>query len=455
MSTEPTTTEQPAIKPSHIVQLEIENVKRLHAVNITPEGHLMVIGGNNAQGKSSVLDSIAMILGGKDEVPAAPIHQGETKARIVADLGDIVVTRTFSAAGGTNLTVKMKDGSPVAGPQTILDKLTAKVVFDPFAFIRLDPKSRAETLRKILGLDFTGLDAKKAKAFTERTVVNRELEQLRTTVAAMPVFKDAPAEEQSTAELVAQITEAGAHNAGKGLLKVQLDAAERAFTESLSQLGNQTREVAELEARLVEAKKRLDATKQTHGKNTEEVEAARAKHNDFKVTDVAPLTARLTELEATNAKVRQNKERATKVADGQAKKAKSDELTKVIESVDAERTKLLKSAKYPVDGLGFSDSGVTYNGLPFEQSSSAEQLRISVAIAAATHPTLRVMLVRDGSLLDENSLKLLGELAKEHDLQVWVEKVGIGKECALVIEDGSVMSAEALAAARAAKENKI
>jgi hypothetical protein len=439
MSTESATTEQPAIKPSHIVQLEIENVKRLHAVNITPEGNLMVIGGNNAQGKSSVLDAIAMILGGKDEVPAAPIHQGETKARIVADLGDIVVTRTFTMAGGTSLTVKMKDGSPVAGPQTILDKLTAKVVFDPFAFIRLDPRARAETLRKILGLDFTALDAKKAKAFNERTVVNRDVEQMRTVVAAMPVFKDAPAEEQGTAELVAQITEAGAHNAGKGLLKVQLDSAERAFTESLTNLGNITREVAELEARLADAQKRLVATKEAHDKNTQDAEAARTKHNDFKVVDVAPLTTKLTELEATNTKVRQNKDRATKVSEGQAKKAKSDELTKIIESVDAERTKLLKSAKYPVAGLGFSDSGVTYNNLPFEQSSSAEQLRISVAIAAATHPTLRVMLVRDGSLLDENSLKLLGELAKEHDLQVWVERVGKGAECSVIIEDGSVL----------------
>ena len=52
-----------------IVTLEAENIKRLKAVEITPEGNLVVVGGKNAQGKSSVMDSIAYALGGKKLVP--------------------------------------------------------------------------------------------------------------------------------------------------------------------------------------------------------------------------------------------------------------------------------------------------------------------------------------------------------------------------------------------------
>ena len=48
-----------------ISRLEVENVKRIKAVTVEPSAQgLTVIGGNNNQGKTSVLDSIAWALGG-------------------------------------------------------------------------------------------------------------------------------------------------------------------------------------------------------------------------------------------------------------------------------------------------------------------------------------------------------------------------------------------------------
>ena len=47
-----------------IIELQAENVKRLKAVDITPDGTLQIIGGRNAQGKSAVLDSIWLELSG-------------------------------------------------------------------------------------------------------------------------------------------------------------------------------------------------------------------------------------------------------------------------------------------------------------------------------------------------------------------------------------------------------
>lgn len=48
-----------------INKLEIENVKRIKAVKIEPtKNGLTIVGGNNNQGKTSVLDSIAWALGG-------------------------------------------------------------------------------------------------------------------------------------------------------------------------------------------------------------------------------------------------------------------------------------------------------------------------------------------------------------------------------------------------------
>ena len=105
----------------------------------------------------------------------------------------------------------------------------------------------------------------------------------------------------------------------------------------------------------------------------------------------------------------------------------------------------MAAAAFPVVGLGFNDNGVTFNGVPFSQASSAEQLRVSVAMGLALNPTLRVVLIRDGSLLDDDSLAMVATMAAEKDSQVWIERVGHGEETSVVIEDGAVMAQKAVA----------
>jgi len=80
-------------------------------------------------------------------------------------------------------------------------------------------------------------------------------------------------------------------------------------------------------------------------------------------------------------------------------------------------------------------------GVPFSQASSAEQLRVSVAMGLAMNPTLRVVLIRDGSLLDSASMQLIAEEAAKNKAQVWVERVSEdGAGCTVVIEDGMVQA---------------
>ena len=91
-----------------------------------------------------------------------------------------------------------------------------------------------------------------------------------------------------------------------------------------------------------------------------------------------------------------------------------------------------------MDGLGFDESGVTYQGVPFSQASSAEQIRISLAMAMALNPRLRVIRILDGSLLDEDSMTAIRDQVAERDFQVWIERVADPAESAVVIEDGQV-----------------
>ena len=60
-----------------INSLEIENVKRVRAVKIVPtQNGLTVLGGRNNQGKTSILDSIAWVLGGNRFRPSNPQREG-------------------------------------------------------------------------------------------------------------------------------------------------------------------------------------------------------------------------------------------------------------------------------------------------------------------------------------------------------------------------------------------
>jgi hypothetical protein len=155
--------------------------------------------------------------------------------------------------------------------------------------------------------------------------------------------------------------------------------------------------------------------------------------------DLGPFRARAAEAEGTNAKIRKNAERAELVKRYKAAKEQAGALTKAIEACDAKKREDTNTAKWPINGLGFDTAGgVTLNALPLENASSAEQLQVSVAIGLALNPKLKVLLIRDGSLLDSESLSKVAEMATKADAQVWLERVGNDGQTSVIIEDGEV-----------------
>ena len=115
------------------------------------------------------------------------------------------------------------------------------------------------------------------------------------------------------------------------------------------------------------------------------------------------------------------------------------ELTKKLEQLDADKAAKLQGAKFPVAGLGLTDDGVTFEGLPLAEVSASVQLRVSIAIGLALNPTLKVLLIRNGNLLDDDSLKLVAEQAAEAGAQVWMEYVtSDAGDVSVMLEDGHV-----------------
>jgi len=426
-----------------IIKLSAENVKRLVSVEITPKGNVVVLGGKNGAGKSSCLDALEWAIGG-DPKAKMPVRRGEEKARIVVDLGDIVIHRRFTAVGGTSLTITNADGVKQTSPQTILDKLFSKIAFDPLQFSRSKPKEQAEILRSIVGVDFSVKDAERQKAFDERTVVNREITSLQSRLAVVPKHEDVPLVEESVGEILEEQKKASESNASNralrekvAVVKQQLADAEEAITdyeglckEAEKEIERWKKVLAERKNGLADAKKQLPAVQAALKESQETV----AKFQDI---DLGQFRERVARVEQTNRMVRENKARAELVQQLKAKTTESDKLTDRLDKIDSEKRKAAMDAKYPIEGLAFDTAGgVTFNGIPFDQCSSAEQLKVSVAIGMALNPRLRVLLIRDGSLLDDANMKVLADMAKDGDYQIWIEQCRVDGNTSVVIEDG-------------------
>jgi energy-coupling factor transporter ATP-binding protein EcfA2 len=410
---------------SKIVRLEAEAFKRIRAVEITPAGNIVQIKGANGSGKSSCLDAIAAAIGGEKLSPEVPIKRGETKAHVTVELENLIVTRRWTDKG-SYLEVSGKDGGVFKSPQKILDSLVGALSFDPLSFTRLAPDKRAKLVADLVGVDLSLLDAERKKVFDERTVVNREAARLAAQVPA-PVVGEVPDEEVSVEAILDELQAAEE-------TKRANDKKRGAVAELVKKGKEKADAIVKLKADLAKAEEELAKLRADH-------KTASTEAKDLTDPDVAAIRAKSASLKETNASVRQKKERSRLQAAAEAKKAEADELTARLGEIDAEKEAKLKSAKFPVDGLSLSDGDLMLNGLPFDQASSAEQLRVSLAMGLALNPKLRVVLIRDGSLLDEKSLAMVAEMAKAADAQVWLETVGTEGPAGILIEDGTVAAA--------------
>lgn len=412
---------EPAIG-RRIIELRAENFKRLRAVSIATGGRSVVIGGRNGQGKSSTLDAIWAALGGAKGAPKDPVRRGEELSKICVDLGDLVVTRVFRPGGGTKLEVATREGAVMKSPQAVLDRLVGELSFDPLAFARMPAKEQAEVLRRLAGIDLADLDKRIHEAFTERTVANRQAKQAEASHAALGARPE-PVERVDVSELTRELAEVGEHND-------RWREAGRKHNDARAALHAARREVAELELRLAEAQEQKLAAEA----------ALAATPEPGHRRDPEPIMAKMAAADATNRQAEALDRWVASEAGVSKHRAAAESLDEKVAALRAERDEAIRSATYPIDGLLVTDDGVTYQGVPLSQASQAEQIRISSAIGMALNPSLKVLLIRDGSLLDEDSLAALLKQADAAGCQLWVERVGRGG-VGVVIEDGEVVDA--------------
>lgn len=436
-----------------IIKLQSENFKRLVAVEITPSGNMVEITGRNGQGKTSVLDSIWVALAGLEGSPRQPIRKGELEARIILSLGtdkpELIVTRTFRPGKNSDitskLTVESAEGARFPGPQAVLDKLLGALSFDPLAFDRMSAKQQFETLRAFVpGVDFAAIDAANKADYDQRTAINRKAKEANAAAATItidPTLADAALVDES--ELTAKLEAAGKHNTDIETRKANRQRMQGEIGAITQAVANMRKHAADLERQAAELKANAQAQEDDTARKQARLDAA---GNLAEPIDTKALVAEINAARQRNAQVldhqkRKNARREMLEA-AQKAEAQAQALTEAMDLREAKKRDAIAAAKLPIDGVTFGDGEILLGGVPWNQASDAERLRASMAMAMATNPTLRIVRVRDGSLLDDDSMKLVAEMAEKNDSQVWLERVDSSGRVGIVLEDGRVKPTE-------------
>lgn len=404
--------------------LELENVKRIKAVKIDPKQNgLTIVGGDNNQGKTSVLDSIAWALGGDKNKPSNAAREGSTIPPVlkVTLSNGIIVERK-----GKNSSLKVTDPSGKKAGQNLLNSFIEQLALDLPKFMNKTNKEKAEVLLNVIGVgeQLAVYQKQENELYQERLTVGRIADQKAKFAKEQPFFEDAPKDLVSPQDLINQQQAILAQN-GENQRKREK------VTQYEYQVKTLTDEVARYEQMLNQKKEELN-------KATYDLSVAKTDALDLLDQSTDELEKNLAEIEETNRKVRANldKEKAEEEAKGY--KSQYDNLTNQIEDVRKQKYDLLNNADLPLPELSIEDNELTYKGKKWDSMSGSDQLRVSTAIVRKLNPDCGFVLLDKLEQMDLRTLTEFNTWLEQEGLQAIATRVSTGDECSVIIEDGYV-----------------
>jgi hypothetical protein len=407
-----------------INSLELDDVKRIRAVKLEPsESGLTIIGGKNNQGKTSVLDSIAWALGGDKFRPSGAAREGSAvPPHLKVKLSNgIIVERC-----GKNSDLKVTDESGKRGGQQLLNAFISTFALDLPKFMESSSKDKAAVLLQIIGVGdkLAEYDTQENKLYNRRLEIGRIAEQKAKYAAELPEYDGVPKEPVSASELIHQQQEILARN-GENQRKrdraEQLKAAHANITSRIEILRSQ---LSELESQQNSISEDLKIAEQSAAFLYDE--------------STAELENNIRDIESINIKIRSNLDKEKAEMEAKQYKDEYDSLTGMIETVRADRRKLLDNAALPLPGLSVDNGELTYNGAKWDCMSGSEQLRVAAAIVRKLNPECGFVLMDKLEQMDIETLNEFGTWLEAEGLQAIATRVSTGDECSIIIEDGYV-----------------
>ncbi len=418
----------PVCQGVKINTLEVENLKRIKAVQLDCTGNaLTVIGGENGQGKTSVLDAIAYALGGERYCPGnAKRDESVIPPEIKVTLSNgIKVERR-----GKNSALKVTDPNGVVSGQQLLNEFIPQFALDIPKFTNWSDKEKAEILLQVIGIgeELAEIETEEKRIYNERQTFHHIADQKKKFAAEMPYHPDCPEVPITATDLIKK---------------------QQAILATNGENQKKRKRVKEIETDLADINKKIQSLSNELIRLKTERDAYRS---DFEISlktaaeleDIctANIEENISNIDEINIKVRANLDKAKAVDDAESHLSKYHELTVDLESVRKSKMDLLNSADLPLPGLSVVDSKLTYNGQPWDCMSGSDQLQVATAIVRKLNPKCGFVLLDKLEQMDVKSLLEFGEWLESEGLQAIATRVSTGDECSIIIEDGTGVLAQ-------------
>ena len=417
-----------------ITALEAENVKRIKAVALTPSPTgLTLVGGNNNQGKTSVLDALAWALGGERFRPDAAQRDGAiAPAHLKVTLSNGVVVERK----GKNASLTVTDPTGRRSGQQLLNAFVEPLALDLPRFMDASDKEKADILLRIIGIgaELHTRDLEIKGLYDKRTFTGQLAAQKKHFAEEMISYPEAPDEPVSASELIRQQQDILARNGENQRLRAQYAELEQQVQQCVDELKRTRERIATLQQLADE----LDAK---HTKLFNQRETARKTVSQLQDESTAELEASIRDIEETNRKVRANLEKSRAEDEAAQYASEYDRLTESIQQKRAERMALLNGADLPLPGLSVEDGVLTYKGKHWRDISGSDQLRVAAAIVRRLNPDCGFVLLDKLEQMDMTTLQEFSAWLEAEGLQAIATRVSTGSECQIIIEDGMVKDA--------------
>ena len=423
-----------------VLGLTVENIQKIEFADVSPNKNMVTISGANGAGKTSLCNALRLALGDKavSKLIKKPITDGKDTASVKVDIGKFVIIQEWDSKGRKPLKIESADGAVYKSASKLLQSMVGNLAFDPLEFSQMPEKEQLDVLLDLIDLDvdLNDLDEQRKEAYGTRTLVNRDIKRLEGQRDGIPRYVGLPNELISSSDVMAEFQAATKQIEDNNKVRINLD-------HKKSEMSNQISLIEQIESHIDELKHKLAYEQSARSELEDLILIATDDVAELVDPDVDGFQKKLANVEATNDQIRE-KQKKDKILDQiEHDRLKSGQFTNEIERIDELKATTISNANMPIEGLSFDENGVIFNGVPLKQCATSETIKVGCHIVFAIMNTIPgdkipIIIIKDGSLLDENTMSEINDFAIENGIQFWVEIVNTSSERGIFIENGIV-----------------
>ena len=383
-----------------LIRLQVQGVRIVSnlVLDFKKQG-LDEILGKNRQGKSTVIDCIAILLGGRKYYNDKMIQDGQKKMVLVGQLSDGTQIKRIFTEKSERLEVS-KENTTLKSPQMFLDALINEFTLNPYPFLAKSAEEKVRFMMEFCGLDFSGVNKEIKELEQERIIVGREIKSFGELNLKLPERVEAI--DIDSLYTKKEILES------ENEKTIKRQEAIRMLREGLKKLEEDKKRIEE----------QIKIMRERLGGLDEKL---------LNLRSVKEIEKEIREAIVNNQRLQEYNHQKEKV---NLKIKKEGEYVKIqsrIKRLKEEKISKLMEAKNPVQNLMVQEDNLYLKKddvlVSSENWSNSEGLLISLELCKAKMPKLRGIYYDEGERFDRETREMIDAWAIKNDMNVVVTRV--------------------------------